>query len=93
MSETQELEEAIALGFSAQDFLASPLGVYIAERSESQRMAALEQLADADPSDAKLIASLQHKIKVAESAAQWLADAVILGRQALARMQQMEFDD
>lgn len=87
------LEDAVSLGLSAEEFLASDIGAYVSERAEQQRASALEDLANVSPSDSQAIAALQFKVKVADAAAQWLADAVILGRQAIARIQQMEFPD
>lgn len=93
MTEADELQSAIALGFSAEDFLASELGKYIANRAEEQRTNALESLSTHNPYDAEGISALQFKVAVADAAAQWLADAIIMGRQAQARMQQLDYTD
>lgn len=93
MTERDELQNAIALGFSAEDFLESDLGVWISKRAEAERTDALEALCEADPFDAQGIARLQSRVAVADAAMQWLADAVILGREAQERFQQLDQTD
>lgn len=93
IAERDELQAAIALGFSAEDFLATPLGKFIADKAETERSAAIEELITCDPFEAETVTQLQNRVKVADAAMQWLADAVILGQQAQERFRQIDQPD
>jgi hypothetical protein len=93
IAERDELQRAIALGFSAEDFLESDLGRFIAERAEAERVSTIEELVSCDPFDSAAVARLQSRVAVTDAAMQWLADAVILGRQAQARLLQLDQSD
>lgn len=93
MGEVSEIEKDIKLGFSAEDFLMSDLGVFISQKAEAERSAAIEELIAANPFDVEKVAQLQSRVAIADAAMQWLADAVILGQQAQERMRQLEQPD
>lgn len=93
MDEASEIEKDIKLGFSAEDFLMSDLGVFISQKAEAERSAAIEELIAANPFDVEKVAQLQSRVAIADAAMQWLADAVILGQQAQERMRQLEQPD
>lgn len=93
MDEASEIEKDIKLGFSAEDFLMSDLGVFISQKAETERSAAIEELIAANPFDVEKVAQLQSRVAIADAAMQWLADAVILGQQAQERMRQLEQPD
>ena len=93
MGEVPEIEKDIKLGFSAEDFLMSDLGVFISQKAEAERSAAIEELIAANPFDVEKVAQLQSRVAIADAAMQWLADAVILGQQAQERMRQLEQPD
>lgn len=93
LPERDELQHAISRGFSAEDFLSSDLGQFIAEKAEHERTAALEALATCDAVEIWTIRKLQSQVAVADTAMQWLADAVILGRQAQERLRQLDQPD
>lgn len=93
MDERAELEKAIALGLSAEDFLESDLGVWISSRAEAERTEAMDALCAANPFDSQEVARLQSRIAVTDTAMQWLADAVILGRSAQERYLQLDQTD
>lgn len=76
------LLQAIDLGFTAEAFIAGPIGTYLVLRSERERMGLLERLATVDPVDPNKIAALQRQIGVLDCWQQWIADAVTEGRQA-----------
>lgn len=93
LPERDEIQHAIALGFSAEDFLSSDLGQFVAEKAEHERTAALEALATCDPAIVDAVRKLQTQVAVADAAMQWIADAVILGRQAQERLRQLDQPD
>jgi hypothetical protein len=93
LPERDELENAIALGFSAEDFLESDLGKFVAEKAEAERVSAIEELISCSPFDSEAVSRLQSRVAVADAAMQWLADAVILGRQAQERLRQLDQPD
>ena len=92
-TERDELQRAIARGFSAEDFLESDLGKWISQRAEAERTDAVEELCSVNPFDGTAVARLQSRVAVADAAMQWLADAVILGRVAQERFQQLDQTD
>jgi hypothetical protein len=93
MGEINELQSAIAVGFSAEDFLASSLGKFITEKAERERTSAIEALCACDPFDAAAVSRLQSRVAVADAAMQWLADAIIEGQQAQERLGQLDQTD
>ena len=79
---------AATFGKQVEQFLRSDIGAYIIRIAKDQSDAATEKLKMADPYNAVAIANLQHEIKVAESVAGWLADAVRAGLQALEQLEE-----
>lgn len=72
----------VSLGIDAEAFVLSPLGKYLIGRSEREVEQAVEQLKRVAPDDSKVIAALLHRIRVAESVPQWLAEAIQAGHHA-----------
>lgn len=93
LSERDEMQHLIALGFSAEDFLSSDLGKFIAEKAEAERTSAIEELVSCSPFDCERVSRLQSRVAVADAAMQWLADAIILGQEAQERMRQLDQPD
>jgi|GEM_PF-2249086 hypothetical protein len=93
LNERDEMQRLIALGFSAEDFLSSDLGKFIAEKAEAERTSAIEELISCSPFDGETISRLQSRVAVADAAMQWLADAIILGQEAQERMRQLDQTD
>lgn len=93
LNERDEMQRLIKLGFSAEDFLSSDLGKFIAEKAEAERTSAIEELISCSPFDGETISRLQSRVAVADAAMQWLADAIILGQEAQERMRQLDQTD
>lgn len=72
----------IELGMDAHAFMKSNIGRYLSARAESERADALEELAQADPDDAKAMRALQNRVKVVDSVMYWLAEAIQAGKNA-----------
>ena len=73
------LVKSIDFGFQVEAFLQSDIGSYLIARAEAQVEDAVEELKAADPFAPKVIAKIQHEIKVAEAIQYWLADAIQSG--------------
>lgn len=82
MTEVEELQRTIAFGLDVEAFVKSPIGVYLADRAESEINDAMEQLKVADPENPKAIRDLQARIWRADSFQRWLAEAIQDGWQA-----------
>mgnify|MGYP000879394272 FL=1 len=93
LNERDEMQRLIALGFSAEDFLGSELGKFIAEKAEAERTSAIEELISCSPFDSESVSRLQSRVAIADAAMQWLADAIILGQEAQERMRQLDQPD
>jgi hypothetical protein len=66
-------------GIDVENFLKSPIGVYILNRSEAEIAEAVETLKKVEPSDSDAIRKLQSVIARNESLGYWLADAIQAG--------------
>lgn len=75
---------AAVFGEQVQDFLRSPVGSYLLQRSEQELAEHLYRLKKASPADAAGIAKLQAQIEVLEGFQNWLAEAVQAGLTAIA---------
>ena len=93
LNERDEMQRLIKLGFSAEDFLSSELGKFIAEKAEAERVSAIEELVSCNPFDGEAVSRLQSRVAIADVAMQWLADAIILGQEAQERMRQLDQPD
>ena len=93
LNERDEMQRLIKLGFSAEDFLSSELGKFIAEKAEAERVSAIEELVSCNPFDCEAVSRLQSRVAIADAAMQWLADAIILGQEAQERMRQLDQPD
>lgn len=78
----EEAMAQVALGIDAEAFVLSPLGKYLAARSESERSQAMERLKDVAPDDDQMIRALQFRIRVAEAIPKWLAECIQAGHNA-----------
>lgn len=65
-----------------------PIADYIINRARADIESAKDELLTADPEDVKTVRALQTRAKVAESIRQWLGEAVQMGRDAVASLQQ-----
>ena len=88
--ETEQLAAISDLGLEAENFVQSRIGIYLIQRAEQEAEEANIELARHDPEDAKGIRALQNRIYRADSVRQWLAEAIIEGRQAAQIMNQPE---
>jgi hypothetical protein len=79
--ESPDLQRAV-FGRQVEMFLQSDVGAYVLQCAQTEIDEATEKLVRVDPEDPKAIRALQHKIGVAESVMNWLADAVRSGTQA-----------
>lgn len=78
-----ELMDSAATGEAAKLFLQSGLGRHLTSRAADDVDEAVAKLIDADPTDAKLILSLQTTINVAKLAVTYLTDAISEGDNAM----------
>jgi hypothetical protein len=78
----RELLQKISLGMDMEAFAQSAAGRHLIERSEQERVAALESFKDADPENPKAIRTLQFKVAVIDTLQQWIADAIQEGENA-----------
>ncbi len=80
--EQASLFREVGFGLDVQVFLRSDIGRYLCERAEEERVAALEELAIIDHTDATAVLRLQCRIKILDSWQGWLAEAVTVGQTA-----------
>lgn len=78
----KEILHTIELGMDAEAFSRSRLGVYLLERCQNERDAALTELVMAEPTDWRAIAQAQATVWRAEMFAAWLEEAITAGMQA-----------
>lgn len=78
----QELQTAIATGFTVESFITGPVGQYLVARAEAERQMLLESFVAVDPTDTKAIAQMQARIGILDCWQQWVADAITEGIQA-----------
>lgn len=89
-SELGELYDTVEFGLDVQQFLQSPVGVYLLRRAEEERTDALADLVDVAPDATEAIRALQSTIKRADSLLYWLADAIQSGKNAEAQLDPRE---
>ena len=77
-----ELRKRIAFGFDVENFLTTPIGKYLAQRAENERVALLEQLTTIDHNKADHIHRIQTRIAILDHWQEGLADAVTDGYSA-----------
>jgi hypothetical protein len=70
-------------GKQVEDFLNGDIGAYLVRRAETQAEEAIEALKTVSPWRRRRITQLQARIAAFEGIQQWLADAIVDGRQAL----------
>lgn len=70
-------------GKQVEDFLTGDIGEYLVKRAKNEIDNAVEKLKKINPRANRSIQTLQNQIKVCESIAGWLGDAVISGQQAM----------
>lgn len=81
-AQADELDRVARLGIDMEAFEASLAGKYILAQADREAAAAAQQLVDADPNDARLIARLQGDVKRATGLRLWIKTAIDRGRQA-----------
>lgn len=77
------LMDSAATGLAAKEFISSQFGKHIVNRASIEVDDALAEFIEADPTNAKSIASIQNRIHVAQSAIQWLMEAITEGENAM----------
>jgi len=70
-------------GKQVEDFIEGDVGKHIVRRAESEVEEMLDQLKRVSPWRWRRIGQLQARIAALEGIQQWLADAIVDGRQAL----------
>ncbi len=93
MSEREELDQFVTiarLGIDAETFIRTPLGRFLEGKARTEEAAALAELVDADPEDAKANRELRNRIHVARMFLTWIGDAIEAGQQAHRQLQEME---
>ena len=88
--ETLSLYAEGILGADAHDFFNSELGRYVLARSKEEADLATEELKEINPFESEIVADLQTRIKIAESAVKWLNDMLISGKQAIQILEEGE---
>ncbi|MFA7290902.1 MAG: hypothetical protein WC023_01515 [Rhodocyclaceae bacterium] len=86
--QVKALMESAAIGEAARLFLRSDMGAYLTQRAAAEADEAMSELIDADPGDAKLIAAIQQRIRVASQAIGWLVEAMSEGDNALRALEE-----
>ena len=74
--ETEALERTIVFAEEVKAFLKGPIGQYLLDRSKEEVEAAVQQLKDVDPEDAKRIRQLQSVIHRNENVELWLGEII-----------------
>lgn len=86
----RQLQAEVIIGKDAEQFFKTDLGKYVLGCAQQDIDRATQELMQADPNDAKEIIRLQNQANVAQTAIQWLNDAIIIGRNALVQLESME---
>jgi hypothetical protein len=84
------LQRAV-FGKQVENFWASDVGRYLQTKAQERYNAAIDQLRDVDPEDAKEIRRIQNEIKFSECFVGWLNEALREGLEA--RTELTERDD
>lgn len=90
MNDDEAALRTVAFGMDVEQFLQGSIGRYLVQRAESERSAALDDLAQADAEDTRKIRQLQQRIAVVDSIQQWLADAITDGQHAEQQLVEQE---
>lgn len=78
-AEDQRLEDQVAFGAQAEQFLRGPIGQYLLDRSAEQIEQAKESLAAVDPEDVRQISRLQAVIARNRDIEGWLGEIIQAG--------------
>jgi hypothetical protein len=71
----------VALGIDTIYFIEqTKLGAYLVEQANNRRIVALEELAEADPTNQELIRTLQWQSRIPDLFLSWLDEAIANGR-------------
>lgn len=70
------------MGREARQFMASELGQYLLGCADQEAAEAAEELTRVDPTDAKLIQSLQNRHWRGMSFRKWIEELIVAGQQA-----------
>jgi TPP-dependent trihydroxycyclohexane-1,2-dione (THcHDO) dehydratase len=92
MTTVEERDIRIALGFEAEEFLRSRLGIYIQERAEMEIDAIKDELVEVDPDNQRKIKELQNRIKRYQNFDGWLKEVIESGNASYEEYQ-MESED
>lgn len=87
-----ELFQRAAFGRDVQNFWSSAVGEYLHERVMECYTAAIRELKNCDPTDAKKIVKLQGEAWRAESFETWLSEAITDGLKSLDLLDSGEVD-
>jgi hypothetical protein len=91
--ETQTALARIQVGEEADRFLGETCGRYLAIVAQRESEACKEKLMFVSPTNVSRIIELQIRAQVAEQALKWLAEAVVIGKQAEFQLQEMTAGD
>jgi hypothetical protein len=86
--EVERLRTA-AFGVEVEHFHDSLIGKYLVAKARAERLAALELLAEVEPTDVDRIRDLQGVVARCDGFGQWLSEAVIAGENAELELREM----
>lgn len=80
------LEQAAKFGMEAEDFIKSPIGQYLLNRSLEEIDNAFKELKAVNPHDYQRVQELQNTIKRNESVELWLGEIIATGKEAMSML-------
>jgi len=86
----QKLVEQAQVGAACEEFLTTPVGVYMLARANKAEMSVLRKLAYADIHDIELLTRLQIEAAVPRRFIQFLNEAIVTGTQAQFQLTQTD---
>lgn len=89
-NEVRELYNAVGLGIDAVAFLKTDIGRYLLRKCDEDRVDAIAELVEVDPTNTERIRALQSIIARAQSFEFWISEAIESGRNAEATLTQGE---
>jgi hypothetical protein len=88
--ETRTLYAEVVLGQDVDEFFKSDIGRYVIGRSLEVVQECTEKLKTVRPDYKNKVKDLQNRIFQAEAALKWLNEALIIGRESLEQLNEME---
>lgn len=93
LDSNEETFQIIALGEDAKAFLTTPFGHYMMDRAQLAANTALDQLKSADPTDTKVIMTLQNDIRRYEEMQAWIKETVQAADLEFQRYQEQQSEE